>query len=250
MLRNGLFLLLLSALATPAFAADLKGELNHQYKKHVLALRSPFTSGDQKFDSKGQPLSQPQGKWLSYGGVSVEKIGISSRSLRVEGRHLAIGVFKDHPAAFLGKPVRIEIELDQPLQSLDDAHALLDSVFFPESEGMQHAQPEIRRADFNPADAAIYKAGKDGVQYPHPKYTPEPDFSEQARRARHQGTVILNVIVDQTGRIARVRLERALGAGLDENAMQTIKDWRFDPAMRDGQPVAVEMKVEVSFQLH
>jgi TonB family protein len=247
-----LLLLIFPVLSAPVFAESLKDALNHEYQKHLLALRPPFTSGDQKFDSTGRPLAQPEGKWLLYGGIFVEKINVSSKSLRVEGRRIGFGEDKNNqPVAFtLGKRVRIEIQLDQPLHSPDEARALLDRVFFPESAGRQHAQPELRRADFNPADATIYKAGKDGVQYPHAKYTPEPDFSEQARRARYQGTAILNVIVDQTGKIARVRLERALGAGLDENAMETIKDWRFDPATREGQPVAVEMKIEVSFALH
>src|SRR6478609_7040413 len=88
MIRRPVFLLLLifPALAAPAFADSLKDALNQQHKKHVLALRSPFSSGDQKFDSTGKPLSLPEGKWLLYGGLYVDKIGLSSKQLRIEGR--------------------------------------------------------------------------------------------------------------------------------------------------------------------
>ncbi|HEX4604250.1 MAG TPA: energy transducer TonB, partial [Candidatus Angelobacter sp.] len=81
-------------------------------------------------------------------------------------------------------------------------------------------------------------------------YTPEPEFSEEARRAKFQGSVVLSIIVDETGHISRVRLERPLGKGLDENAMEGVKTWRFDPAKRNGQPVAMEMRIEVSFNLY
>lgn len=115
---------------------------------------------------------------------------------------------------------------------------------------MEHAKPEFRRADFRLRDEPIYQAGKDDTKFPKAIYTPEPDFSERARRARFQGTVIVNVIVDKTGNVARVRLERALGDGLDENAMEEVRSWRFTPATRNGEPVAVATSVEVDFRLY
>ena len=62
--------------------------------------------------------------------------------------------------------------------------------------------------------------------------------------------MVLNIVIDKAGKIARIRLERALDMGLDENAMEGVKRWRFNPATRNGQPVAVEMNIEVSFNLY
>ena len=247
-----LFLAVLLFQSAAAGPESLKDSLTQQYKKHVLALRSPFTSGDQKFDSTGKPLSHPQSKWLLYGGLYVEKIGLSSKALRLEGRRVGLGTDQNNKPVLvpMSKSLRVEIELDQPLTSIDQAQALLDHVFYPESEATEHARPELRRADFKPSDGGIYQAGKDDVKYPKATYTPEPEFSERARRAKHQGTVILNIIVDETGHVARVRLSRALGEGLDENAMEGVKDWRFIPATRNGQPVAVALNIEVSFNLY
>jgi TonB family protein len=253
MRRNFILLLLVPALAAPAFADGVKDALNHQYKKHVLALRSPFASGtDQKFDSSGKQLEPPQGPWLLYGGIFVEKIDLSSKNLRLEGSRIGFGKDKKGKQLLIAmeKHVRVDIQLDQPLHSVDEAHALLDRVFFPESETMQHAKPELRRADFNLAAELIYHAGKDDVKYPKPTYTPEPSYSDAARQARYQGTAVLLIILDQSGNVALVRVVRVLGMGLDENAMERVRTWRFDPATRNGEPVPVEMNIEVSFNLY
>ena len=250
--RCARFLLLALSLAyiSPACAENVKGALNH-YKKQVLALRAPLTRGDQIFDSSGQPTSpRPEGPWLLYGGIYVQKIGISSNALLLEGPK--VGFTSADLASFipLGKPVHVEIHLDHPLKSADEAQALLSRVFFLESDSREHAKPELRRSDDSTADEPIYQVNKDGTKPPRATYTPEPDFSEKARRARHQGTVLLRIVVDKAGNVARVRLEHALGDGLDENAMDRVKDWRFTPGTHNGEHAAVEMKIEVSFNLY
>jgi TonB family protein len=96
----------------------------------------------------------------------------------------------------------------------------------------------------------IYHIGDGGVVPPKATYTPEPEFSKEAQKAKFQGTVILSIVVDKAGNVSRIRLERALGMGLDENAMEEMKTWRFNPATRKGQPVALEMNIEISFNLY
>lgn len=100
------------------------------------------------------------------------------------------------------------------------------------------------------SDEPIYHVGKDDTKAPRATYAPEPEFSDQARRAKFQGVVYLSIVVDKTGNISRIRLEKALGMGLDENAMQGVKKWRFNPATHNGQPAAVEMTIEVAFNLY
>lgn len=91
---------------------------------------------------------------------------------------------------------------------------------------------------------------KDNVKPPRATYTPEPEFSEEARRSGFQGIVVLGVLIDKKGQVSRIRIERPLGKGLDQQAVESVKTWRFNPATKDGEPVAIEMKVEVSFQLY
>jgi protein TonB len=89
-----------------------------------------------------------------------------------------------------------------------------------------------------------------GVSAPRPLYTPEPEYSEEARKVKYQGTCVLWLIIDSDGKPREVRAARALGFGLDEQAIEAVKRWKFVPAMKDGRPVAVQMNVEVNFRLY
>ena len=89
-----------------------------------------------------------------------------------------------------------------------------------------------------------------GVSAPRAIYDPDPEYSEEARKAKHQGTVILWIVVGPDGRPRDIRVQRALGLGLDEKAVEAVRKWRFAPAMRDGHPVAVEVNIEVNFRLY
>jgi len=89
-----------------------------------------------------------------------------------------------------------------------------------------------------------------GVLAPRAVYTPDPEFSEEARKAKHQGMVVLWLVVGPDGRAHDIRVQRSLGMGLDEKAIEAVERWRFEPARRDGIAVAVEVAVEVNFRLY
>jgi protein TonB len=94
-----------------------------------------------------------------------------------------------------------------------------------------------------------YRVGG-GVSAPRVTYQPDPEYSEEARKAKYQGTVVLWCVVGPDGRVHDVRIQRSLGLGLDEKAIEAVKTWKFDPARKDGQPVAVQINVEVNFRLY
>lgn len=89
-----------------------------------------------------------------------------------------------------------------------------------------------------------------GVSAPVVLHAVEPDFTEQARIANLQGTVILRIIVDASGNPQNIRVVRSLGMGLDEKAVEAVQQYRFTPAKYQGHPVAVQMNVNVEFHLH
>lgn len=89
-----------------------------------------------------------------------------------------------------------------------------------------------------------------GVSPPRAISTPDPEYSEEARKAKYQGTVVLWLIIGADGKPRDIRVARSLGMGLDERAVQAVKRWLFEPATKDGKPVAVQMNVEVSFRLY
>jgi len=77
----------------------------------------------------------------------------------------------------------------------------------------------------------------------------EPAYSEEARKGKVQGTVILVVEIDSSGRPRNIRVRRPLGFGLEERAVQAVGSWRFRPAYRNGKPVPCSAEVEVNFRL-
>lgn len=95
----------------------------------------------------------------------------------------------------------------------------------------------------------VFKVGG-GVSGPKLIYQPDPEYSEEARKAKFQGTCVLWVVVGPDGRARDIRVARTLGLGLDEKAIEAVKTWRFEPAMKDNKPVAVQINVEVSFRLY
>jgi periplasmic protein TonB len=89
-----------------------------------------------------------------------------------------------------------------------------------------------------------------GVSAPKAIYAPDPEYSEEARKAKYQGTCVLWLVVGPDGRARDIRVARTLGLGLDEKAMEAVRTWKFEPAMKDGKPVAVQINVEVTFRLY
>jgi len=89
-----------------------------------------------------------------------------------------------------------------------------------------------------------------GVSAPKVIYQPDPEYSEEARKAKFSGTCVLWLVVGPDGKPRDIRVSRTLGLGLDEKAIEAVKSWRFEPAMKDGKPVSVMINVEVSFRLY
>jgi periplasmic protein TonB len=89
-----------------------------------------------------------------------------------------------------------------------------------------------------------------GVSAPKAIYAPDPEYSEEARKAKFTGTCVLWLVVGPDGRPKDIRIARSLGLGLDEKAIEAVRSWKFEPAMKDGKPVAVQINVEVSFRLY
>ena len=76
-----------------------------------------------------------------------------------------------------------------------------------------------------------------------------PSYTEEARVAKLQGKVFLFVIITSAGTVDNAVVLRGLGKGMDENALEAIKQWKFVPAMKDGQPIPVMLTVEMQFAL-
>ncbi len=101
---------------------------------------------------------------------------------------------------------------------------------------------------FSGIGGGVFRVGG-GVTAPTLLSKVEPEYTEAARAAALQGAVVLYIEVDPTGRANNIRVQRALGMGLDEMAIEAVRQWRFTPGKKDGQPVTVAATIEVNFRL-
>lgn len=110
-----------------------------------------------------------------------------------------------------------------------------------------HGSAEI---SFASQDQQIYEAGRDGVTNPKCISCPAPSYTDSARQKRISGDVILDVIVLPDGTAGDISVATSLEPSLDTSAVETVrKQWRFEPAQKDGKPVKVHVKISVSFHI-
>jgi periplasmic protein TonB len=95
----------------------------------------------------------------------------------------------------------------------------------------------------------LYHVGG-GVSAPQLVFAPDPEFSDEARRAKYQGVCVVALIVDAQGNPQRVQVVRHLGMGLDEKAVEAVRQYKFKPATLQGKPVPVEVNIEVNFRIY
>jgi TonB family protein len=244
--------------------------LSNQYGGKVLYLRYSFTSDSQEYDSEGNPTkAADEGPWSLFGRILVKKVAIDRDKLRVEGKR-ALFKSSGHDCGRGcmrfddGEQVTVTIRLTSPLSTATEADSVLARVFAMTLEDIMNSVPPYWQ-DYvaksvapdskkpSPRNATSGDGGvfglEAGITAPKALYQPEPEFSDAARRRNFQGVLGLNIIIDKTGQVSRVSLVRPLGLGLDENAANTVRTWRFDPAKHNGEPVAVAVYVEVSFHL-
>jgi TonB family protein len=134
------------------------------------------------------------------------------------------------------------------------AHFLRGQGRVGEAEAMEASASEIRKAhvaQLSPKRQATAETSKigNGVTAPKLLHKLEPSYSVEARAAKVQGTVVLFVVIGTDGAAADVQLRKGVGYGLDEQALNAITQWAFQPGMRDGMAVPVQASIEVNFRL-
>ncbi|SRR5579883_25354 len=99
------------------------------------------------------------------------------------------------------------------------------------------------------SSANVYRMSDGGVTPPKLLYKVEPEYTQEAKDAKFQGTVILNVEIGADGIARNIQVQRSLEPGLDEKAIEAVSQWRFSPGMKDGVPATIAATIEVNFRL-
>jgi TonB family protein len=157
---------------------------------------------------------------------------------------------------------RVHITILRPAETTQQA--VLDTVarvLLPSNELVSNAVPLYwrrftrslegsREEDVaTPSGGPVSRVGK-GISPPKAVHSPDPEYPESARELRFQGVVVLSCIVTKEGEASDLEIVRPAGLGLDEKAVETVRTWRFNPAMKNGDPVAVKISIEVAFHLY
>jgi TonB family protein len=267
----------------------LAKQLTDRYRDQILVLRHSFKSGSQEYAADGSPVKvSEEGPWTVYGRMLVNKLRVNGDRLQVEGKRMLyvfdaggrLAQFREdrkHPT----EKIKITVRLPQPLSSVDEAATVLGRIFAVTSDDVVNSAPAYwhdylakqmtltpqpgekaqgasydqkqQQEEIDLAQATgqkVFHVGDQAVTAPKILYHPEPDFSETARSRKVQGTVGLNVVIDPTGKVRNMKIVRPLGLGLDDSAVATVGTWRFQPATKDGRPVAVAVHIEVDFHLY
>jgi TonB family protein len=130
------------------------------------------------------------------------------------------------------------------------ARFLRQAARFDEAKQQEARSAEVRASVAHSTSSAsgVYRVGN-GVTPPRLIFKMEPQYTEEARAAKFQGTVLLYIVVQADGRATDIRVQRSLGLGLDEKAIEAVQQWRFTPGTKDGNPVPVAATIEVNFRL-
>lgn len=268
-------------LLTPLVAAnDTLGEqLKSHYENKVLTLRHFYKGNHLAFASDGTLSGNGSvGSWTVYGQIIVSSIELLPHNVQIKGRRVFLFVdpkakpcrrkssreakTRDHDLSksyCFGPDITIEVAL--PLENADvqQVSDTLAAVFVKPGESLADLVPDFWRDYFHPVQNrqpdssqsidTVHRVGS-GVSPPRPVSSPEPEFSEEARHTGHQGVVTLSVVVDAAGKPNDLQIITPLGLGLDEKAVEAVRQWKFSPAMREKQPVAVKIAIEIDFHLY
>ena len=136
----------------------------------------------------------------------------------------------------------------------------MNAVFLAPGESLQDFVPDFWLDYFDQVDGRprtvrytaepVYPMKPGAISPPHAIYSPEPDFSDEARRAKYRGTMTVSLVVDSSGTVKDVQIVSPLGLGLDERAVASVSTWKFYPAMKNGEAVAFRLVIEVDFHLY
>jgi TonB family protein len=269
-------------------AVDFAKSLELELKGKVYMLRGFPIEGTIAFDANCEPATVAySGSWTTA-SIEVDGIEAHGNDIVIIGKRYGFAFDKKTKTLVQRKlkqgkgpegDTRIQLTIQGPLSGSPDSFVrkVKEKIFLIDTKEMPQLVPSYWRRYFTDSlnrksesqvthgtqssaitdvqdkktsdGMAIYHVGK-AVKPPRPVYSPDPDYSEPARASKFQGVSVLAAVILPTGMVGDISIVRPIGLGLDEKAVEAIKTWRFQPAMRGNEPVAVAVNVEVQFNLY
>jgi TonB family protein len=255
--------------------------LDKTYAGQTLILRSFHAGSTLLYSSTGKFLKGGKpGPWTLDACLRVKEVDLQPEKLLIKGERLEYAYFKDHKSLepIVGHKVTVQILTNPQTAGLSSLQDAIASVFIARGQRLADFVPDYWRlyllhpGQFN-SDASVKemsvkemkemtaevaaligmrrptKAETKGTIPPRSLHHREPSYTREAGKFRLQGWLRIVVEVGVDGRVKREILVKPLGLGLDENAAEAIRRWKFRPAVRDGKRVQVLVMVATHFQL-
>jgi TonB family protein len=288
-LLRGSSLLFPVALAALAWAGDLsevEKQFQSQYVGKILTFRHTYAGDKLWFAADGQLLDKATNSpWTLSGQLQVTQLTIDENAIEIHGKRIFLffdpetrkfcdirearkkqketaNLFGDLEEFDVEKDRAVEIDIALPLHWTDAKafRSAIETVFLGPSEPITSVVPEFLLVYFGKqnvkleklpnTDIPIYEAKQAGVIPPKAIYSPEPEYSEVARRAKYSASLTVMIVVGPDGTVKNIQITEPAGLGLDEQAAQTMSTWKFKPGEKDGKPVAVRVYMDICFDLH
>jgi TonB family protein len=229
----------------------------HMSKGKDLLSNVEFVEAIAEFQKavESKPKSIEAQSWLAIAnerwGVHLFKVGETDKA--IDAYRKALEAVPDDPYWHenLGTALNKKGDRDSAIKEYQAATQLepldggLRSAYEKLSGGLQGTANENLKT---PQVSEHPKTYGGSVSAPVPTYKPEPKYSDQARRAKLQGTLKLMVTIDREGNVSDTMDIEPLGLGLDARGLETVRTWKFQPAMLEGQPVPVSVEVKIAFR--
>jgi TonB family protein len=277
---SGLLCCIAALSFTDAKAADrqaLENDLRNIYEHKLLSLRQPCLGSKLKFDSSGTMVSKAvTGPWSTSGLMQIENLALTPEHLEIDGRRVILALRtrdvgthtsllpSDVGVTPLVTNDRVRVSIDLSASDVSQVNRALSQVFqggqlmdrvaaywqpkTVDLKAFRNSTPNAVVAELE-GNRPVYLANSGRIGPPKPIDMPDPTYTKEARQKGLEGTVILLVAVNEKGFPEVLEVTRSLSEDLDTQALAAVAQWRFRPAVKDGQPVAVLINVEVTFRL-
>lgn len=259
---------------TPLIGQSTEADLKSRLQGKQLYLRGCWGGTDLNFDGAGNIAGAASKTSFTLCGFELKSLKLDRAGLTLKGKRLGLEL-RD------GKQVVVPVKVDDPKISIaappdGDYGPALDAIFTSELASIVPASPNywdtwgqrsfplayIDRLNSVPNEShndAESRPGSDPIAAkkvggtvlpPRVLHMEDARFSIAARKLRYSGKTDIKVIVGVDGRIRRVEIVKPLGLGLDEAAVAAVEQYTFAPATQDGNPVPVEVTIEIAFHIY
>jgi TonB family protein len=267
---------LCSGLVARGQTGPTQQEIEAKLRGPFVLLRGMYDGQQLNFDAQGNLIGQADVLPFSLSAVVAEQIRVTDTQIEIVGSRAGLELKPGSDAGApesvtgvslgKGKHNKVVVSIARDPQHPEWLEAAVGKVFAVglDDELMttvpDYWQPWLRHQlhpdePQRPYPGVSLEAPQGGkvipgvVSPPSVIYDPNPSFSPDARQKKFSGTCVIGLIVDASGNPQEVRIVRALGLGLDERAVDTVRRYKFKPAEYKGQPVAVVINLEVNFKI-